>query len=54
MFHPPLTVAEPISARDLERAGLLEAGPGCVIDPRAVFIPADLLGTLRPIRLSAG
>jgi acetyltransferase-like isoleucine patch superfamily enzyme len=52
MSHP-FTVAERISALDLSRAGLLEAGPGCVIDAGAAFVPADLLGTLRPIRLGS-
>lgn len=47
------TVAERISAADLSAAGLLECGPGCVIDAGAVFVPADALGTLRPVRLGA-
>jgi len=47
------TMAERISAADLSAAGLLECGPGCVIDAGAVFVPADALGTLRPVRLGA-
>lgn len=41
----------PVAAADLVRAGLLETGPGCVISPHAAFIPADMLGTLRPVVL---
>lgn len=48
---PEVEVAEPITAVDLARAGLLQAGEGCRISPHAIFIPADLLGTLRPIEL---
>jgi acetyltransferase-like isoleucine patch superfamily enzyme len=47
------TVADRISAADLARAGLLEAGPECVIDAGAAFLPADVLGSLRPVRLGA-
>lgn len=46
-------VSVPVRAADLARAGLLETGPGCVISPHAVFVPADMLGTLRPIVLGA-
>ena len=48
------TLADRLSAADLCRAGLLECGPGCVIDAGAVFVPADALGCLRPVRLGAG
>jgi acetyltransferase-like isoleucine patch superfamily enzyme len=44
-------VAAAVTAADLARAGLLETGPGCVISPHAAFIPADMLGTVRPIVL---
>lgn len=46
---PVVTAA--VTAADLASAGLLETGPGCVISPRAAFIPADMLGTLRPVVL---
>jgi acetyltransferase-like isoleucine patch superfamily enzyme len=51
MLHPPDVVTAAAGAADLARAGLLETGPGCVISPHAAFIPADMLGTLRPIVL---
>ncbi|MDG4791113.1 DapH/DapD/GlmU-related protein [Micromonospora sp. WMMD1102] len=41
----------PITVTDLIRAGLLELGDGCQIHPSAVFLPADMLGTIRPIVL---
>ncbi|MEO3822111.1 hypothetical protein [Plantactinospora sp. B24E8] len=41
----------PITVTDLIRAGLLELGDGCQIHPSAVFLPADMLGTIRPIAL---
>lgn len=54
MVHPSApTVPTPAVAADLARAGLLEIGPGCVISPHALFVPADMLGTLRPIVLGA-
>ena len=43
----------PITATDLARAGLLEIGEGCRIHPTALFLPADLLDTRRPIVLDA-
>jgi acetyltransferase-like isoleucine patch superfamily enzyme len=49
---PVVTAA--VTAADLARAGLLETGPGCVISPHAAFIPADMLGTVRPIVLGEG
>jgi acetyltransferase-like isoleucine patch superfamily enzyme len=54
MIHPstPAVVAS-ATAADLARAGLLEAGPGCQVSPHAVFLPADMLGTLRPVVLGA-
>jgi acetyltransferase-like isoleucine patch superfamily enzyme len=48
-----ITVPAQLTAADLIHAGLLEHGPGCHISPHAVFIPADMLGTLRPIVLGA-
>lgn len=51
MMHPT-TTPEPITATDLAQAGLLELGTGCRIHPSAVFLAADLQGTLRPIVLA--
>ena len=42
----------PASAAELIRAGLLELGQDCEMHPSAVFIPVDVLGTMRPIVLS--
>ncbi|MDG4794980.1 DapH/DapD/GlmU-related protein [Micromonospora sp. WMMD1082] len=53
MMHPTTTVDGPVTATDLRRAGLLEIGDGCRLHPSAVFVPADMLGTLRPIILGA-
>lgn len=47
----PTTTAEPITAAQLTQAGLLQIGAGCRLHPTAVFLPADLQGTLRPIVL---
>jgi acetyltransferase-like isoleucine patch superfamily enzyme len=48
---PDVAVAEAIAAADLARAGLLQVGDGCIISPHAIFVPADVLGTLRTIEL---
>lgn len=48
---PELKTAQSITALDLARAGLLHVGEGCVISPHAIFVPADMLGTVRPIQL---
>lgn len=53
MMHPTITVGGPVTVTDLRRAGLLEIGDGCRVHPTAVFVPADMLGTLRPIVLGA-
>ena len=50
MMHST-TATEPITAEVLARAGLLEVGPGCRLHPTAVFVPADLQGTMQPIML---
>ncbi|BFU46954.1 DapH/DapD/GlmU-related protein [Krasilnikovia sp. MM14-A1004] len=47
----PTTTTEPITVAQLVRSGLLEIGAGCRLHPTAVFLPADLQGTLRPIVL---
>ncbi len=52
MVHPSAPIVPtPVTIADLARAGLLEAGSGCQISPHAVFVPTDMLGTLRPIVL---
>jgi UDP-3-O-[3-hydroxymyristoyl] glucosamine N-acyltransferase len=43
--------AEPASAVQLVQAGLLWIGAGCRLHPTAVFLPADLVGTVRRIVL---
>lgn len=48
-----ITACASVTAADLTHAGLLQAGPGCVISPHAVFVPADMLGALRPVVLGA-
>lgn len=50
MTHPT-TPDEPITAAQLVQAGLLQVGTGCRLHPTAVFLPADLPGTVRPIVL---
>lgn len=50
MMHPT-TTAEPVTAVQLVQAGLLQISAKCWLHPTAVFIPADLQGTLRPIVL---
>lgn len=47
----PTTSDTPTTVTDLVRAGLLELGDGSQIHPTAVFLPADMLGTIRPIVL---
>lgn len=50
MMH--LTTSDtPTPAVELVRAGLLELGDGCRIHPTTLFMPSDMLGTLRPITL---
>jgi acetyltransferase-like isoleucine patch superfamily enzyme len=43
-----------VSAAELSRAGLLLAGTGTHVSPAALFIPADQLGTLRPVTVGDG
>lgn len=52
MMHLTTPAATPATVTDLIRAGLVELGDGCQIHPTAVFLPADMLGTIRPIVLS--
>jgi acetyltransferase-like isoleucine patch superfamily enzyme len=50
MMH--LTTSDsPTPVVELVRAGLLELGDGCRIHPTVTFLPADMIGTLRPISL---
>jgi acetyltransferase-like isoleucine patch superfamily enzyme len=49
----PYLVRE-VSAGELDRAGLLHADPGVRISRFAVFVPADALGTLRPVTVRSG
>jgi acetyltransferase-like isoleucine patch superfamily enzyme len=51
-MHLTTTAATHATVTDLIRAGLLELGDGCQIHPSAVFLPADMLGSIRPIVLS--
>jgi acetyltransferase-like isoleucine patch superfamily enzyme len=53
MMHAITPLGAPVTAVDLVRAGLLEIGDGCRIHPTAVFLPTDLMGTLRPVVLGA-
>ncbi|GAA1795337.1 DapH/DapD/GlmU-related protein [Planosporangium flavigriseum] len=53
MMHTTTTMDSAVTAVDLVQSGLLELGDGCRIHPTAVFVPADMLGTLRPIVLGA-
>ncbi|WP_329474437.1 hypothetical protein OG555_22220 [Kribbella sp. NBC_01484] len=48
MMHLTTPSATPATVTDLVRAGLLELGDGCQIHPSAVFLPTDMLGTIRP------
>ncbi|GGK79101.1 DapH/DapD/GlmU-related protein [Mangrovihabitans endophyticus] len=48
MTHP-MTPDELITAAELVQSGLLQVGADCRVHPTAVFLPADLRGTVRPI-----
>jgi acetyltransferase-like isoleucine patch superfamily enzyme len=59
MATPPPTPSTSHSVREmtvaeLDRAGLLRADPGAQISRFAVFVPADALGTARPVTIHAG
>jgi len=43
------TPSMPETVTELVRAGLLRLGSGCQIHESAIFLPADMLGTMRPI-----
>jgi len=49
-----LAPGEAVDAARLARLGLLRAGEGCMISPLAVFVPADMAGTVRPVELGSG
>ncbi len=49
-MHPSAT--QPlVTAQDMIDAGMLTVGADCQIHPTAVFIPCDMLGTIRPVNL---
>jgi acetyltransferase-like isoleucine patch superfamily enzyme len=43
-----------LTAADMDRAGLLQAGLGVRISRFAIFVPADELGVQRPVTVQAG
>ena len=45
---------EAVDAKQLAGLGLLRADEGCLINPRALFIPADAEGTVRAVALGPG
>jgi acetyltransferase-like isoleucine patch superfamily enzyme len=45
---------EEVSLAGLARSGLLVAGNSTYVSPYAVFVPADALGVVRPVRIGAG
>jgi acetyltransferase-like isoleucine patch superfamily enzyme len=45
---------ETVSAAELARSGLLLAGEGAQISPAALFVPADTLGSTRPVEIGRG
>lgn len=55
---PPSTSPAPLvsemTAAELDHAGLLRVDPGVRISRFAVFMPADALGTLRPVTIHSG
>lgn len=50
----PTTVPEELTAMELDRAGLLHTERNVAISRFAIFVPADALGTLRPVTIRAG
>jgi acetyltransferase-like isoleucine patch superfamily enzyme len=52
-MHATTVMDEAVTAADLLRADLLEIGDDCRIHPTVVFMPSDMLGTLRPTFLGA-
>lgn len=51
---PRLAVGRELTAAELDRAGLLHADQNVTISRFAVFMPADELGTLRPVVIRSG
>lgn len=51
---PRPVVVRDLTMGDLDRAGLLHAGQNVMISRFAVFVPADELGTLRPVVIHSG
>lgn len=50
----PATMPRELTAVELDHAGLLHAEPNVQVSRLAIFVPADELGTLRPIMIQAG
>jgi acetyltransferase-like isoleucine patch superfamily enzyme len=51
MMTSSRATAELITVAQMVQDGLLRIGPGCRVHPTVAFLPADVLGTLRPIVL---
>jgi acetyltransferase-like isoleucine patch superfamily enzyme len=54
MTSQTFQAGQAISAAELSRAGLLLAGTGTQVSPAALFVPADQLGTVRPVTAGDG
>lgn len=50
----PAAAPMELTATELDRAGLLRVEPGAQISRFAIFVPADAMGTARPITIRAG
>lgn len=50
----PAMVPRELTAVELDHAGLLRADPNVEISRFAVFVPADELGTMRPVTIRSG
>jgi acetyltransferase-like isoleucine patch superfamily enzyme len=50
----PVTVPGELTATELDHAGLLHAERNVAISRFAIFVPADALGTVRPITIHTG
>lgn len=51
---PPMSLAREMTVAELDRAGLLRADSGTQISRFAMFVPADELGTPRPVTIRSG
>lgn len=54
MASPTTPPTREMTVAELDRAGLLRADPGARISRFAVFVPADALGTPRPVTIRFG